>query len=195
MDIKDINELVSTFSELPGIGEKSAERIVYALLNKSSDNRLKMIDNIKNLDKIKKCQDCNNLTLDEICSICNDKSREAKTICVVDDIKNLILFERNQLFPGKYFILSGLINPLQGIDITDLNLDGLDRMISKNNSVELILALKPTIEGETTSLYISKKYSNKLKVTKMAQGIPLGAEIEYLDPITLTQAFQDRKEI
>jgi len=195
MNIKDIDELVSLFSELPGIGEKSAERIVYAILNKDSETRANMANNIKSLDKIKNCQDCNNLTLEDLCYVCSDEDRESKILCIVDDIKNLILFERNKLFPGKYFILNGLINPLQGIDINDLNLSDLDNIIAKNECTELILALKPSIEGETTSLYLSKKYNDKLKVTKMAQGIPLGAEIEYLDPITLNQAFQDRKEI
>lgn len=195
MKLVAIDNLIKDFSSLPGIGEKSAERLVYNLLNLDSNQRNRMASNIESLNNIKKCSICNSITDREKCSICEDKTKTGDVICIVDDVRNLILFEKNNIFNGKYFVLSNLISPVRGVDVSDLNLEQLDRMIEKYHTTELLLALKPSIEGETTALYLSKKYKDKVKVTKLAQGIPLNAEIEFLDNITLTQAFQDRKEL
>lgn len=193
MKLSAIENLIKHFSSLPGIGEKSAERLVYNLLTLNNNQREQMSSDIQSLNNIKKCQICNNITDHEVCYICNDKSKNGEIICIVDDVRNLILFEKNQIFNGKYFVLNNLISPVRGIDVSDLNIDQLAKMIAKYQTKELLFALKPSIEGETTALYLSRKYKDKLKVTKLAQGIPLNAEIEFLDNITLTQAFQDRK--
>lgn len=193
MKPNSLSNLIKTFHSLPGIGEKSAERLVFNMLSLTPEQRIVMAKNIENLNKIKNCIICNNISEEEICSICSDSSKSGAIICIVEDIRNLILFEKNKIFNGKYFLLNNLISPVKGIDTSDLNIDQLDCMIKKFNTTELLFALKPSVEGETTTLYLSKKYKDKLKVTKLAQGIPLNADIEFLDNITLTQAFNDRK--
>lgn len=195
MKVEILETITKVFSSLPGIGKKTAERITFALLQKTPEEISKLGLEIENLNKIKRCKYCNSLSIEESCQICSDDSRSSETLCVVDDIRNIWLFEDNNIFKGKYFVLSNLINPIQGVDVDKLNLEQLNSIIKKFDIKELLLALKPSIEGETTALYISKLYKAKIKVTKLAQGVPLGAEIEYLDPITIEQAMKDRKEI
>lgn len=195
---KSLEELIECFKLLPGIGEKNAERLSFAVLKFSDENAEKFSESIKNVKtKIVKCSICNNLTEDnEICSICSDDTRDKKTICVVEDTKNVILFEKLSVFNGVYFVLDGLISPLDGIGPEDLNIDELIKRIKNENISEVILAIKPSIEGETTLLYIQKLLEGMdVVVTRIAHGIPLGADIEYIDSLTLTLALQDRKKI
>lgn len=195
MKIPLITELINFFSTIPGVGTKSAERFVFALIKKDNKELEKFAFNLNELKKLKNCKICNNLTFNENCEICEDEQRINNIICVVDDIKNIILLENNNIFNGRYFLLNNLINPIQGVDIEKINFKQLESMIKKFKASELLLALKSSIEGETTALYISKIYKNKIKITKLAQGVPLGTEIEYLDLMTIEQAFKDRKEI
>jgi len=194
MKIPIITDLINFFSTIPGVGNKSAERFVFALIKKEPSELQKFISDLEKIKNITNCEICNNLTFNEKCDICEDKMRDNNIICVVDDIKNILLLENNKIFNGRYFLLNNLINPIQGVDIEKINFKQLEQMINKYDTNELLLALKSSIEGETTALYISKLYKNKLKVTKLAQGVPLGAEIEYLDLLTIEQAFKDRKE-
>ncbi len=194
---KSIKNLIECFRKLPGIGEKTAERLALAVLN-FDDNVIDMFSNsIKDVNlKIKRCSVCNNLTEDDVCSVCRDESRDGSVLCVVEEAKNSFLFEKIGSFRGKYHVLNGLISPLDGIGPDDINVDMLVSRIDKENVKEVILALKPSIEGETTSLYISKLLSSKnVKVSKIAHGIPLGADIDYIDMLTLEMALEDRKEI
>ena len=146
--------------------------------------------------KIKRCSICNNITENDICDICKDKKRNKGIICVVEDVKNVFLFERNNIFDGKYHVLNGLISPFNGIKPEDSNVLSLVKRVEKEKPKEVIIAIKPTLEGEATSLYISKllkKYN--VIVSKIAQGVPMGADIEYLDAITLENAIMERKKI
>lgn len=194
---KTIQNLILCFKKLPGIGEKSAERMALSVL-KMDDEVIELFSNslVDSKTKIKRCTRCNNFTEKDLCDICEDDSRDKKTICIVEEPKNLILIERLGIYRGQYHIINGLISPFEGIEISQMNINSLLKRIDDENIEEVIFALKLTIEGETTSLYISKLLENKkIKVSKIAQGIPHGADIDYIDALTLERALEDRTEM
>ena len=192
-----IQNLIDSFKKLPGIGEKTAERLALSILDESDEDvELFSKSLIDTKTKIVRCKECNNLSEDDLCEICKNKNRNKKVMCVVEEPKNIILFEKLNIFDGYYHVLDGLISPIDGVNPEDLNIDTLIERVKKNKVEELILALKPSIEGETTSLYISKLLeSDKVKITKLAYGIPLGAEIDYVDSLTLEMALENRMDI
>lgn len=194
---KTIINIIECFKKFPGIGEKTAERMALATLNMEEDTLELFSKSLKNVKiKIKKCEKCGSLTENELCEICEDDKRNHEIICVVEECKNVILFEKIGSYRGVYHVLEGLISPLEGINPEDIHIDKLIKRIKDEKIKEVILALKPSIEGETTSLYISKMLEKeKVKVSKIAHGIPMGAEIEYIDPLTLEMAMEDRREI
>lgn len=194
---KSIRNLIECFKKLPGVGEKTAERMALSVLSFDDDIIGLFSNSIKDVKhKIKKCSICNSYTEEDICDICNDSNRDSSVLCVVEEAKNSILFEKMGSFKGKYHVLNGLISPLDGIGPDDINISSLIKRVSDDNIKEIILALKPSVEGETTCLYISKMLSNKnVKVSKIAHGIPMGADIDYIDMLTLELAIEDRKEI
>ena len=194
---ESLKKLIESFQVLPGIGEKTAERLAFSVLSLDQELTNKFSESLKEVKtKIKKCTICNNLTEEEVCYICRDKNRDDSTICVVEDTKNLILFEKTGNYNGKYHILDGLISPLNGVNPEDININSLINRIEKNKPKEIIIAVKPTIEGETTSLYILKILKGKdVVVSKIAHGVPLGTDMEYLDSLTLEMAITDRKKI
>ena len=189
-------QLIECFKLLPGIGEKNAERLCFAVLNFDKEQVDLFSDTLKNMkNKIKKCEICNNLSEDDKCLICNDNTRNKEVICVVENAKNLVLFEKAGIFNGIYHVLDGLISPLNGVNPEDIKINELINRIKKEKIKEIILALNPSIEGETTALYIKTMLDGlDIKVTKIAAGIPVGADMEYLDPITIQMAMEGRKE-
>ena len=194
---KTILNLIECFKKFPGIGEKTAERLALATLNIDAD----IIDLFsKSLEdgktKIKKCSRCGSLTEDDLCQICTDENRDTSTLCVVEECKNVILFEKIGTYKGLYHVLGGLISPLEGINPEDIHIDELINRIKKENIKEVILAIKPSVEGETTALYIRKMLEGTdVKISKIAHGIPMGADIDYIDPLTLEMAIEDRTTI
>lgn len=192
-----IKNIIDCFKDLPGIGEKTAERLVFSLINFNKEKLTSFSDAIIQVrDKLKYCDVCGNITENDICDICADKDRNSKIIFVVEKAKDISLFEKINIFNGKYHVLGGLISPLEGIGPEDINIDKLISRIDKENVEELILALKPSIEGETTMQYIKKILENKkIKITRIATGIPIGTDIEYIDSMTLELAFEGRKDI
>ena len=192
-----IHNLIECFKKLPGIGEKTAERLALSILKQ--DTQVVELFSKSLIDvntKIKRCNVCNNLTEEEICEICKSRERDAKIICIVEDPKNVILFEKIGSYKGLYHVLDGLISPLDGIGPEQLKIGKLIERIEKNKIEEVIIAVKPSIEGETTSLYISRMLKGlPVKVTKLAHGIPLGIDMEYVDVMTLEMALQDRKDV
>ena len=194
---KTICNLIECYKKLPGIGEKTAERLALATMD-LDDEVIAMFSNslLDIKTKIKRCNICNNLTEEDTCLICKDKTRNHDVICVVEEPKNIITFEKTGAFNGLYHVLDGLISPLDGINPDDLNIDALIKRIDEENIKEVILALKSSIEGETTFLYISKKLENKgVIITKIAHGIPLGADMDYIDSLTISMALEDRKPL
>ena len=192
-----LQTLIECYKDLPGIGEKNAERLAFATL-KFDDDQIKTYSNAINeiKQKIKKCKTCNNLTEEELCEICKDNNRNKDVLCVVESTKNLILFEKANIYNGKYHVLEGLISPLEGINPEDIKINQLIKRIKEEKIKEVILALTPSIEGETTSAYILKLLEGlDVKVTKIAAGIPVGADMEYLDPLTIARALEGRNMI
>lgn len=192
------NNLIESFKTLPGIGAKTAERLAFSVIELEKEQAELFSSSILEVkDKLKKCIKCNTMTDDELCFVCKDETRaDSKVICVVEDTKNVFLFEKLDMFHGKYHVLDGLISPLDGINPEDIGLNKLLDRIKEEKFEEIIFAFKPSIEGETTSLYIKKILEGlDLKVTKLASGVPIGADMEYVDSLTLERALNDRKEI
>lgn len=192
-----IKNLIECYKKLPGIGEKTAERLALATLNINQETLDIFADSISNVKKrIKRCTKCNNLSEEDLCEICRDNSRDKNTICVVEEPKNVILFEKVGTYKGTYHVLDGLISPLDGITPDQIKIDMLLERIKNDDIKEIIIAVKPSIEGETTSLYIVKLLEGKdITVSKIAHGVPLGADMEYIDSLTLEMALEDRKKI
>ncbi len=194
---KVLEELIEYFKKLPSIGEKSAERLALAIID-SSEDEIKlfsktMIDAKKNLHP---CEICGNLTSEKKCHICDNPARNSNLICVVEDYKTIFAFEKMGKYNGVYHVLNGLISPINGITPYDINIDGLIKRCKHNNEIEIIVALKPSIEGETTTKYINKILEKEnIKISRLSYGIPVGAELDYLDSLTLERAFEDRKNI
>lgn len=194
---KSFEQLVNTLTILPGVGEKTAERFVYSIYEKDIEE----IENLANAlidfkKNIKVCEICGCLSDTEICNICDNKKRNNSTICVVEDSKNVFFIEKTGKYDGLYHVLNGLISPIDGKDPDDLNIMSLIDKRINSNIKEIIIALNPSIEGEVTSLYIQKlleKYN--IKVSRLSYGIPMGTDIEYLDPVMITKAWEDRKVI
>lgn len=192
-----IKNLIECFKKLPGIGEKTAERLALATLNLDSKIIELFSESLKSMkSKIKRCKICNNLSEEETCSICSDLSRNHETVCVVEDAKYVALFEKLGSYHGVYHVLDGLISPLDGKNPEDIKVNTLLERIIKEKIKEVIIAVKPSIEGETTALYISKLLENEnVIVSKIAHGVPLGADMDYIDSLTLEMALEDRKKI
>ena len=191
-----VRNLIECLKGLPGIGEKSAERMAYSIINfdgEKLDDFGSYLIEIKNL---KRCAICNNITDNDICNICNDDNRSSNTIFVVEKPKDVALFEKMGNYHGKYHVLGGLISPIDGINPEDININNLINRVKSDNVEEVIVVLKPSIEGETTMQYIKKVLSSyPVKVSKIPIGIPMGTDIEYIDLMTLEMAFEDRKDI
>lgn len=192
-----INNLIESFKYLPGIGEKTAERLAFAVLDLDDEQVEFFSESLEDLkNNIKICSICNSLTDNEICSVCADENRDSNVLCVVEDVKNVFLFEKAGFFHGKYHILNGLISPLEGINPEDIGIDKLLKRIECDKYKEIIFAFKPSIEGETTALYIKRVLDGlNIKVTRLASGVPIGADMEYVDSLTLERALNDRKEL
>lgn len=190
---KTFDDLIYEFQKLPGVGAKTAERYAFTVLGWSEEEISEFSDILRVLKKnVKKCTRCGNLTEGEICDFCNDSSRNQNIICVVQNPKDISTIESMQEYNGVYHVLDGLINTQKGILPDQLNIMSLVDRIN-NDTEEVILALDPTVEGETTSLYISKLLEGKCRVTRLAHGIPVGSHLDYADTMTLLKAFEGRK--
>ncbi len=194
---KDFEDLMESFKLLPGIGDKSAERFVFSI-NQLNDKEIekfsKSLLNFK--QNIKKCSNCGHITDKELCSICSDESRNKSIICVVQDSKSVFTFEKSGTYNGCYHVLDGLISPIDDINPEDLNISPLLNKRISDEVKEIIIAINPSIEGETTSLYLQKLLEDKkVKVSRLSYGIPMGSDIEYLDPLMIIKALDDRKYI
>ena len=195
--MKKVDELVDVFAKLPGIGRKSAMRIAFDILDKESYEIDKMINTIKTAHEvIKPCSICGNLTENDMCDICSNGKRNKTVICVVEGTRDVIAFEKSATYNGVYHVLGGKIDPLNGVTIDDLNIDKLINRIDIDNVEEVILALNPDLEGETTALYLTRALKNKdIKVSQIASGIPIGGNIEFIDMATLVKSLEGRKSV
>lgn len=190
-------DLVNHLTLFPGVGEKTAERYVYSLCDKEPEEVENLANALIDFKKnIRYCEICGCLTDTDECDICSNTNRDRSTICIVEDSKNVFFIEKTKKYNGLYHVLNGVISPIEGKNPEDLNLYSLLNNRITNGIKEIIIALNPSIEGEVTSLYIQKvleKYD--VKVSRLSYGIPMGSDIEYLDPIMISKAWDDRKVI
>ena len=194
---ESISDLIESFKYLPGIGEKTAERLAFSILDLEDEQIEMFSDSLKEVkEKIHKCKECNTLTDLDLCNICSDTSRDHHSLCVFEDSKNVFLFEKLGKFNGKYHVLDGLISPLDGINPEDIGLGSLISRIQEEDIEEIILAFKSGIEGDTTALYIKRILGDlNIKITRLASGVPIGVDMEYVDSLTLERALLDRTEV
>ena len=192
-----INNLIECYKKLPGIGEKSAERMALYTLEMDQEIIDLFVQSLADAKtKIKRCKICNNFSQEDICPICRNEGRNHQVICVVEEPKNVIQFEKIGSYKGLYHVLDDLISPLENINPEDLNITNLIKRIDEEKIKEVIIAVKPSIEGETTALYISKMLEDKdVIISKIAHGVPLGADMDYVDALTLELALEERKNI
>ena len=188
---KTLQDLIESYNRLPGIGEKTAERLALASLNLDQETIEMFSSSLSNLKtKIKKCKTCNGLSEEDECSICLDNNRDDKKICVVENAKNIIMFEKTGIYDGKYFVMNKLISPLQGINPGDTNINELINLVKEKSIKEIIIAIRPSIEGETSALYISKLLEDtEVIVSKIAHGFPFFLFFFYLDSFSFYFSF------
>lgn len=190
-----LNELVSSLKCLPGVGARTAQRMAFHLLEKDRDNGLKLADAMRSaIENIGHCKQCRTLTEHECCKICADKGRNPETLCIVENPSDVLAVEQATAYRGYYFVLMGKLSPLDGIGPEDLGLDLLEQRLENESINELILATNPTVEGEVTAHYISELAAQyDVKTTRIAHGVPVGGELDYVDSSTLSHAFEGRR--
>jgi len=189
---ESVNKLIRELSRLPGIGQKTAQRLTFHILKSDQNDVERLARSLMDIkSKTDSCTICGAITETDPCGICNDSKRDDYLICIVEDAQDIYAFEKTNSFRGKYHVLGGVISPLDGIGPNDLNLEKLyDRIES---GTEIVLATNPSVEGDTTALYLAKVLTKKkVKITRLARGIPVGSEIEYMDEITLIRAMEGR---
>lgn len=195
--VKSVDKLIGELNKLPGIGEKTAERLSFFILKNSQENVKRLADSLKEVkEKVRFCSLCGNITEDDPCRICKDETRDRTTICVVEHPQDLFLLERVRQYRGLYHVLGGAISPLKGVGPEDVNIESLLRRVKQGKVKEVILATDPNTEGEVTAIYISKLISpHGVKVTRLACGLPAGGDLEFADEVTLGEALKGRREI
>ena len=190
-----LEKTVQEFSKLPGVGRKTALRLVLHLLRQDTEDVLQLTAAINKMkQEVKRCRICHNISDSEVCPICSDPHRDETTICVVENIQDVMAVENTQQFRGLYHVLGGVISPMDGIGPSDLEIDSLVERVGKGGVKEVILALSSTMEGDTTNFYIFRKLApfSDVKISIIARGIPVGDELEYADEVTLGRSILNR---
>tara|TARA_B100000963_G_C22497862_1_gene612329 strand:+ start:201 stop:800 length:600 start_codon:yes stop_codon:yes gene_type:complete len=192
-----LETLINSLKILPGVGEKTAQRMAFHLLEKNREGAKKLslvID--RAINEIRNCEVCRDLTESNKCRICSDERRDSNLLCVVENPSDIIAIEKSGSFKGKYFVLMGRLSPIDGIGPNELGIPKLADLIKSNKTTELIIATSPTIEGDATSYYIKDQVSSdEVLVTRIAYGVPMGGELEYVDNTTLGRAISGRRKI
>ncbi len=196
-NLRSVNNLIEYFAKLPGVGHRSAEKLAYSILEMSQEDVSgfsKALQEVK--ENVHKCPICGCYTEDEICEICKDSSRNSKQILVVSYPKEVEAFEKLRSYLGTYHVLGGALSAMNGVGVEDLNIASLLKRIDEKGVEEIIIATNPTIDGETTALYLAKLLETKnVKVTRLAYGLPMGGHVEYADALTLARSLENRKKI
>lgn len=192
---KSANFLIKQLAKLPGIGNATAQRLAFFILKSDQEENIALANAIKEIKKnIRFCKECGIMSESEVCNICTDQNRDNNIICVVEEPQDIYSFEKTNSFRGKYHVLGGVLSPLDGVGPDDLKLDSLYKRV--RGGMEVILATNPSIEGDTTCLYLSKKLEGLgAKVTRLARGLPVGSDLEYMDELTLVRAMEGRTSI
>jgi recombination protein RecR len=192
-----IDNLTTELARLPGIGRKTAQRLVYHLLKQPADQSRQLAGALNDLvDRVRSCERCHNLTESPLCAICADQRRDGQVICVVEEAADIASIERSAEFRGLYHVLGGRLSPLDGVGPGDLAIQALLARIGPEEIREVILATNPSMEGEATALYLQRQLSGQtVKVTRIARGLPVGGDLEYADGVTIAQALNARREM
>lgn len=197
IDLKSVERLTESFRKLPGVGHKSAEKMAYSVLEMNDEDVKEFSDALLNLkNSIHKCPHCGIYTEHELCEICSDSNRDKTKVIIVSYPKDVFGFEKLGTYDGMYHVLGGVLSAVNGVGIDDLNIASLIQRIKDDDIKEIILATNPTVEGETTALYLAKILEkSNVKISRLAYGLPMGGHLEYADSLTLAKALEGRKEI
>ena len=195
--VNSLSRLIEQFERMPGIGHKSAQRLAFHVLNLKKEEAEAFAKAILDShEKIKKCTSCCNLCEDELCHICKNPSRDPSVICVVEDPRDVMAFERTREYDGTYHVLHGVISPMNGVGPEDITVKELLRRMGDGTVKEVIMATNPTVEGEATAMYISRLLKPMgVSVSRLAYGVPVGSDLEYADEVTLTRALEGRRSL
>lgn len=196
-NVVPLTNLIEQFERMPGIGHKSAQKLAFYILNLSQSEVEKFADNIISAhEKIHHCSICCDLTDNDVCSICRDEKRDKSVICVVENSKDVIAIDRTHEYNGLFHVLHGAISPMNGIGAEDIKIKELLARLGDDNIKEIIMATNPTVEGEATAMYISRLIKPfGIKVSRLAYGVPVGADLEYADEVTLSRAIEGRQTL
>ena len=191
-----VDNLVAQLTRLPGIGTRTAQRLAFHILRAPKDEAAALAAAIAEVkERVRFCRECGNLTEDEVCTICLDARRDHTVICVVEQPVDVVSLERTAEYRGLYHVLGGALSPLDGVDPGDLRIDELVRRVEANGVVEVVLATNPNMTGEATAAYLADRLRGRVRVTRLASGLPVGADLEYADEVTLGRALSGRREM
>ncbi len=191
-----VDNLVAQLTRLPGIGSRTAQRLAFHLLQVSKTEANALADAIRDVkERVRFCNECGNLTEEEVCTICLDARRDRTMICVVEQPVDLLSLERTAEYRGLYHVLGGALSPIDGVDPEHLRIDELLRRVDRNGVQEVVLAMNPNMTGEATAAYLADRLRDRVRVTRLASGLPVGGDLEYADEVTLGRALTGRREM
>jgi recombination protein RecR len=191
-----VQNLVAQLTRLPGVGQRTAQRLAFHLLRASKEEALALAAAIVEVkERVRFCRECGNLTEEEVCAICLDTRRDHSVICVVEQPVDLISVERTAEFRGLYHVLGGALSPIDGVDPSDLRIDELIQRVERNGVEEVVVATNPNMTGEATAAYLADRLRGRVRVTRLASGLPVGGDLEYADEVTLGRALAGRREM
>jgi recombination protein RecR len=191
-----VENLVAQLTRLPGIGRRTAQRLAFHILQRGDDEALALSAAIAEVkERVHFCAECGNLTEDETCALCRDPRRDHTTICVVEQPVDVVSLERTNEYRGLYPVLGGALSPIDGVDPGDLRIDELVSRVERNGVQEVVLATNPTMTGEATAAFLANRLRDRVRVTRLASGLPVGGDLEYADEVTLGRALAGRREM
>jgi recombination protein RecR len=191
-----VENLVAQLTKLPGIGRRTAQRLAFHLLSARPEDALELARAIEEVkERVRFCRECGNLTEAELCDVCSDTRRDRSLICVVEQPVDVVSIERTHEYRGLYHVLGGALSPLDGVEPSDLRIDGLVTRVERDGVEEVVLATNPTMTGEATAAYVADRLRDLAKVTRLASGLPVGGDLEYADEVTLGRALAGRREM
>jgi recombination protein RecR len=191
-----VQNLVAQLTRLPGVGSRTAQRLAFHILQRPKEEALALAAALQEVkERVRFCRECGNLTEDETCAICLDARRDHTLICVVEQPVDVVSLERTAEFRGLYHVLGGALSPLDGVDPSDLRIDELLRRVESNGVREVVLATNPNMTGEATAAFLADRLRGRVRVTRLASGLPVGGDLEYADEVTLGRAIVGRREM
>jgi recombination protein RecR len=191
-----VDNLVAQLTRLPGVGQRTAQRLAFHILRSSTEEALALAESIEEVkERVRFCRECGNLTEEELCAICLDARRDRTVVCVVEQPVDVISLERTHEYRGLYHVLGGSLSPLDGVEPEHLRIDELLRRVDRNGVQEVVLATNPNMTGEATAAYLADRLRGRVRVTRLASGLPVGGDLEYADEVTLGRALVGRREM